>query len=92
MTPEKDPWVEVRPDVQGGTPVVGGTRIPLSTVLRYTREGWEHTEVPVRLRLRLGEYPLSSVCCTPAGEVPRTSTSVCSQPSRVYLSSVPRIQ
>ncbi|PIU93789.1 MAG: hypothetical protein CO096_27575 [Armatimonadetes bacterium CG_4_9_14_3_um_filter_66_14] len=51
----------------------------------YTREGWEHTEVPVRLRLRLGEYPLSSVCCTPAGEVPRTSTSVCSQPSRVYV-------
>jgi len=32
MTPEKDPWVEVRPDVQGGTPVVRGTRIPLSTV------------------------------------------------------------
>ncbi|OIP00703.1 MAG: hypothetical protein COZ06_24690 [Armatimonadetes bacterium CG_4_10_14_3_um_filter_66_18] len=51
----------------------------------YTREGWEHTEVPVRLRLRLGESPLSSVCCTPAGEVPRTSTSVCSQPSRVYV-------
>ncbi|NCO37564.1 MAG: hypothetical protein COY42_07850 [Armatimonadetes bacterium CG_4_10_14_0_8_um_filter_66_14] len=46
--------------------------------LYYTREGWEHTEVPVRLRLRLGEYPLSYVCCTPAGEVPRTSTSVCS--------------
>ena len=42
----------------------------------FTREGWEHTEVPVRLRLRLGESPLSYVCCTPAGEVPRTSTSV----------------
>ena len=54
----------------------------------YTREGWEHTEVPVRLRRRLGEYPLSYVCCTPAGEVPRTSTSVCSQPSRVYLTTV----
>ena len=49
MTLETDPWVEVRPDVQGGTPVVRGTRIPLTTVLRYLQAGYSPAEICAEL-------------------------------------------
>lgn len=42
---EIDRWIDSRPDVQGGTPVVKGTRIPVKTIARYLRAGCTPEEI-----------------------------------------------
>jgi len=42
---EIDRWIDVQPDIQGGAPVVKGTRIPVKTVARYLRAGYTPEEI-----------------------------------------------
>jgi uncharacterized protein (DUF433 family) len=42
---QTDPWIEVRADVQAGTPVVKGTRIPIQTVVKYLRAGYTPEQI-----------------------------------------------
>jgi uncharacterized protein (DUF433 family) len=38
-------WIEIRLEVQAGTPVVKGTRIPLKTVAKYLRAGYTPAQI-----------------------------------------------
>lgn len=40
-----DRWIEVRPKVQAGTPVIKGTRIPIKTVAKYLRAGYTPAQI-----------------------------------------------
>ena len=44
-----DQWIELHPDVQGGTPVVKGTRIPIKTVVKYLRAGYTPGQICAEL-------------------------------------------
>lgn len=38
-------WIEARPEMQAGTPVVKGTRIPIKTVAKYLRAGYTPAQI-----------------------------------------------
>ncbi len=39
------PEIEVKPEVQGGVPVIKGTRVPVVTILRWLAKGLSMAEV-----------------------------------------------
>lgn len=39
------PYVEQRPDVQGGRPVIKGGRFPVSSIVQDYRRGWSVEEI-----------------------------------------------